>query len=103
MNPSDWLQFLAWLVVPSSITIAVGVVLSVVVEYLPNFDALDPKWKRVVVFALSLVVPVLAQVCRLASNVEGLAWADWATTWWPVVVAGVTSFASATVTHIRKL
>jgi hypothetical protein len=99
----DWLQFLEWCALPSGISVVVGVVLSVVVEYVPEFSALDPKWKRISVGALSLLIPVLAQALRLASGVPGLAWDDWSMTWWPALTAGFAAFAVATAAHIRKL
>ena len=96
----SWSDFLAYLSQPNGITAAVGVLLSVILEYWPQFDALAPKYKRLAFFVLSLAVPIAAAAL-------GVLTADWPAgfeaTFWPALVAGFVAFASGTVAHARKL
>ena len=55
----SWSEFLQYAASPG-IAAIVGAILSVVVEYLPEYDNLEPKWKRLVFFGLCMVVPLAA-------------------------------------------
>ena len=95
-----WLQFLLWMSTPGGISVVVGILLSVLIEYVPVFGALLPKWKRVVFFGLCLVIPVLAALLGIWT----LEWAPtWQATFWPALLAGILTFASGTMTHLPKL
>jgi len=96
-----WSEFLQWASSPG-INAIVGAVLSVVVEYLPKYDTLEPKWKRLVFFVLCLVVPLGATALAILTGEWG-AWGDWANTWWPAIVAGFTAASAGTLIHTRKV
>jgi len=95
-----WNEVLTFLSRPNGIAVAVGIILSLVVEYWPAFEALAAKWKRVVFFAASLIIPLLAAV--LGALTAGWSW-SWEATFWPALVAGVLAFGSGTALHTRKL
>ena len=96
----SWSEFLKFLVSPNGIAAALGVVESILVEYIPSFKVLLPKWKRLIFYFVCLVVPVLS----VAVGVFTLGWpADFQTTFWPAIGAGVVAFASGTLVHTRKL
>ena len=97
----SWSEALKYAAGPG-VNLIVGVLLSYAVEYWPAFGTWEPKWKRLVTLALSLAVPVVATALAVLSNEWG-AWGDWATTWWPALVAGGVAFGAATFAHIRKL
>lgn len=96
-----WSEFLHYAAGPG-VSVIVGVCLSVIVEYWPAYEALLPKWKRLAMAALCLIVPALATVAAVATGEWG-AWGDWATTWWPVLLAAFAAFTGATIAHARKL
>jgi hypothetical protein len=95
----DWATFLRW-ALTTGLPLLVGVALSFCVEYIPRFDELPGKWKRLVFFGASLAVANLAT----ALGVWTLQWPPtWADTWWSAQVAGVLCFASGTLAHTPKL
>jgi hypothetical protein len=95
-----WSQFLHWMASPGGIPVAVGILLSIGVEYVPNFKALTPKWKRAVFFGLSIAVPLAA--AGLGVLTDG--WSpSWVETFWPALAAGGVAFASGTMAHLPKL
>lgn len=93
-----WNEFLQLLSQPNGIAVGLGLVESVLVEYLPGFGALDAKWKRLVFLVVSLVIP-------LGAAGLGIATCDWSVTWndtfWPAVLAGGTTFAGGTFVHLK--
>jgi len=96
----SWSEFLDLFVQPNGIALLLGVLLSILAEYLPKFKDLSPKWKRAVFFVIALVIPLVG--CTLGILTAG--WSpSWESTWWPALVAGGVAFASGTVAHIRKL
>ena len=96
----SWEGFLRLLSTPNVIAAIVGILASFAAEYIPGFDALAPKWKRVAFFLLSFVVPV-------GGALLGVLTLDWPMTWeptfWPAFVAGWVAFAGGTIAHTRKL
>ena len=100
-----WKEFLDFLQGPG-ISIVVGVILSLVIEYWPAFQDLEPKWKQLVFAAFSFVVPLIG---ALGACVSGFgAWGDWSNLWWPALVNGGSAFFSGTMGHrvdsfVRKL
>jgi len=97
----SWSEFLAYAAGPG-VNVIVGIILSVIVEYLPAYGDLEAKWKRLGMAGLCLIVPALATVAAVATGEWG-AWGDWPTTWWPVLLAAFAAFSGATVAHVRKL
>jgi len=97
----SWSEFLKYAASPG-IAVIVGVVLSVVVEYIPSYELLEPKWKRAVFVILCFVVPLTATALAIATGVWG-AWGDFQETWWPAITAAFAATASGTIMHTRKL
>jgi hypothetical protein len=95
-----WNEFLQFLSQPNGIALALGVGESVLVEYIPGFGELDPKWKRIVFLGLCFIVPLGAAGLGIATEGWGVTWQN---TFWPAVLAGGTAFAGGTVAHVRKL
>jgi hypothetical protein len=96
----DWEQFLKWASNPSAIPVIVGVLLSIVTEYVPAFTRLQPKWKRAVFFGITVAVPLLAAGLGILTT----GWpATWEGAFWPALVAGVMAFGSGTLAHLPKL
>jgi len=96
-----WGEFLQWASSPG-INAIVGAIISVGTEYIPGYDTLEAKWKRLVFFALSMVVPVGATALAVLTGEWG-AWGDFQGTWWPAIVAGFTAGSAGTLVHTRKL
>lgn len=96
-----WDEFLRWAASPG-VNVIVGAVLSFVVDYLPKYDVLAPKWKRLVFFGLCMVVPLGATALAISTGVWG-EWADFANTWWPALVAGFTAGSAGTLAHTREV
>lgn len=96
----SWSDFLRWLCTPSAVMVAVGIILSFLVEYWPKYAGLAPKWKRLVFAGLCLVVPILSAVAGALSGV--FPW-SWEPTFWQAIVAGFAAFSSGTAAHVRKL
>jgi hypothetical protein len=96
-----WSEFLRYVAGPG-VSLVVGVLISVIVEYWPAFDLLLPRWKRLAVAGFSFAVPVLATVLAVVSGEWGQ-WGDWAGTWWPALVSGFAALSAATLAHTRKL
>lgn len=95
-----WPEFLAYLSEPNGLSVAIGVLWSFAIEFIPTFDTLDPRWKRIMFLVICLVVPVAAA----GLGVLTLDWdPDWQMTFWPALVAGALAFGSGTITHIRKM
>ena len=101
MNNITWSTFLLLMVGPG-VNSGVGLLLSGIVEYLPKYNDLAPKWKRLVFAGLSLVVPLTFTALAIAIGEFGQ-WGDWQTTWWPALVAGASAAFAGTVAHTRKL
>ena len=96
----SWSDFLALLSQPNGIAAAVGVSLSFVTEYIPGYEALVPKWKRLIFLAFCLVIPLAAA----GLGVLTAGWAlSWELTFWPALLAGGIAFGGGTVAHARKL
>jgi hypothetical protein len=97
----SWPDFLEWLVTPTAIPVALGIISSVLAEYFPQFKALAPRYKRLVFLGFSLLVPVAGT----ALGIQTLGWPNvWEPTWWQAVQAGVVAFAAGwAVNDTRKL
>ena len=94
-----WHEFLQYASSPG-IAAIVGALLSVIVEYVPRFEALGPKAKRASIFILSLAVPLLASFLGVLTD----SWeSSWDATYWPAIVAGFTAYTTSQVVHIRSL
>lgn len=95
-----WSDFLVLLSSPNGIAAAAGIVLSVLVEYIPAYKELAPKWKRLVFLGVCFIIPLAAAGLGIAT----VGWsASWEATFWPAVLAGGIAFGGGTVAHTRKL
>lgn len=97
----SWKEFLQ-LMTGTGINAAVGMLLSLTTDYWPDYNALEPKWKRVLFFVICFLIPIVATVAAIVTGEFG-AWGDWQTTWWPAIVAGATAAGVGTLVHTRKL
>lgn len=96
----SWSDFLAYLSQPNGIAVAAGFLWSWLIQYIPKYEALAPKWKRLVFAVVCLAVPLVAAVLGVIT----LDWSlDFEATFWPAIVAGATAFATGTISHVRKL
>ena len=79
---------------------AVAIVLSILVEYVPQYDMLNAKWKRLVYFGLCMIVPISAAALRGALGFVSWSFDPlfWHALWYGFSAAGV-----GTLAHVRKL
>ena len=95
----EWTEFLRYAAGPGVAAI-VGLLLSETANYLPGFDALAERLKRIVFCLLCMIVPTLASVL----GVWTAGWpSTWPATYWPALVAGAVAFGSGTLAHTRKM
>lgn len=93
-------EILRWAQGPG-INIVVGALLSGAGEYIPQYLALDPKYKRLIFGVFCLVVPLLAAFLGCSLGYQACSIEE---TYWPAVYAGaLVAFASGTLAHTRKL
>lgn len=97
MDAPTWNEALKFAAGPGAAVIA-GIVISVLIEYVGGFQALEEKYKVAVYVLLCLAVPVGATALAVLTNEWG-AWGDVATTWWPAVYAGLTGAGIGTLFH----
>lgn len=95
-----WSEFLALLSAPNGIAAAIGVVLSLVIEFWPEYEQLEARQKRLVFLGLCFVIPVAATTLGVLTAGWPLAWEP---TFWHAVLAGGIAFGGGTVAHARKL
>lgn len=91
--------FLAALAGPL-VAAAVGVILSIVVEYWSGYEALQPKWKRLVFFGLCLIVPIAAAFLRWGLGYVELTFDPLI---WHAIWNGAAAGGIGTLAHTRKL
>jgi hypothetical protein len=96
----SWESFLAFLSEPSGVSLGAGILLSILVEYWPQFATFTKKIKRVVFVGLCVAVPVLSAILGILT----LGWSPgWAETIWPAIVTGLFVFGSGTLAHTPRL
>jgi hypothetical protein len=83
---------------PAVATIA-GWMISALIEWWPEFQALQSKRTRVLVYILlCMIVPLAATIASIATGIFG-AWTDIANTWWPAIWAGIGAAGLGTLFH----
>ena len=97
----SWNEFLTAMAGPG-VNAAVGFLLSFGADYIPGYNDLDAKFKRVAFIVAAFLIPLAATVAAVYTGEFGQ-WGDWQTTWWPALVAGAAAAFSGTVAHTRKL
>lgn len=78
----------------------VGVLLSILVEYVPRWSELDAKAKRPLILVLCLLVPILATLGLVALDQLQANDID---LWWAALLAGATAFSTSQLAHIRLM
>ena len=94
--------FDVWLVALSGplVAVAVGLVLSWVVEWFPQYDNWAPKVKRLSFLVVCLAVPLLAVTLR---GLLGYAAWSFDPLYWHALWAGVAAYGVGNLAHTRKL
>jgi len=80
------------------IAVIAGLIISILVEYWPAFQAMPGKSRVLVYIVLCLLVPSAATALGIAVGLAG-AWADLGNTWWPAIAAGLTAAGIGTLFH----
>ena len=97
----SWCDGLAWLATVEGVVAGVlGLGLSWVIDYIPGFLDLAPRWKRVIILALCVVVPVIALLLQWQTGCIGVPSGD---AWWQAVAAGAVAFSTSQIAHLAKL
>ncbi|MDD5059443.1 MAG: hypothetical protein PHQ60_16420 [Sideroxydans sp.] len=96
----SWLEFLLWLLTHEGINAALGVVLSFVFDWYPDFDSLHPRVKRLAMAGLCLFIPLLGATLLWLGGYRALSWED---LYWPAVRAGGLAFLGNQLAHVRDL
>ena len=84
----------------TGINAAIGIIMSFVVEWWPQYGTLEAKTKRVIFLALCLFVPVFGATAGVGMGYQS---GVFDVTYWPALVAGGAAFATGTAVHIRKM
>ncbi len=92
-------EFLAWASGPGVAAI-VALLLSWLIEYVPRYELLEPKVKRLVFAGLCFVVPVLGALLRVAVGHASLSFDPLI---WQALVAGAAAFGAGTALHTQHL
>jgi len=96
-----WCEALAWvLVVKDAIATVIGVVLSVLAEYVPKYTTISPRMKRLVMLALCFAIPIIALLLAWASNCITQPTGDDV---WQAVYAGALTFLASQIAHTIQL
>ena len=96
----SWSEFLNYSM-NSGVNVIVGFLIGMTVDYIPKYETLTPKLKRLVFIALSFLVPVAALIAALTT--KEMVFQSYALTIWPVIVSGSTAAFAGTILHTRKL
>ncbi len=80
------------------IAVIAGLIISILVEYWPKFQAIPAKSRVLVYILLCLLVPLATTAVGIATGAFG-AWTDITTTWWPAIAAGATAAGIGTLFH----
>ena len=97
--PETLSDFIALLTTPDGIAAALGVVLSWLVEYIPQWDDLAPRWKRLLVAGTALVIGVCAVVVQAQMSGTPID----ADLLYRGVRAGALALATSQLAHARHL
>lgn len=92
-----WEEALHYVVGPGAAILA-GLVISVLIEYWPAFQATEEKHKVAIYVVLCVVFALVAQALAIATQIWG-SWGDVQTTWWPALWAGFAASGIGTLFH----
>ncbi len=99
-----WETVLVWLTTPSGVVAVLSILPSLATEYLGGtwYHTIDAKWKQLIFFVMSLLIPV-------SGVALGILTVDWPFMWepfWFALQAGAMGFTGGTLFHafvpIRK-
>lgn len=93
-------DFLVFLQQAAGIGMAIGFIMSLVVDWWPGYEKLEAKVKRLLFGGLCFAIPLAAAGVGVALRYYP---AEFGTVFWPALVAGFAAFGTGTFTHIRKL
>ena len=97
----SWCDALNWVLLAEGAVAAVlGVALSIIAEYVPKFATLAPRWKRLVILAVCVAIPVAALL--LAWYTGCVAQPDGEAVWQAVLAGGI-AFATSQLAHTPQL
>jgi len=98
----SWEEVLRYAQSSLGVSAIVGTMIFLLVEYVPGFGGTieDPKKKRLVVMALSLVVPVLALILEVLTVSHTTLTLPMI---WNAIFAGAASFGTSTALHTLVL
>lgn len=97
--PGTLCEALALLGTAALINVLLGGFVAALVEYWPAWEGLPPKWKRPIIFAFCLVVPVISLLARYALC-GGVIDQD---AIYLAFMAGLAAFTGSQFAHIYKL
>ena len=85
----------------------VGVVISFAVDEIPGFKvwfaSLEPRFKRLITFLLSLVIPILASLALGSISGFTVFSKEMGDLLWRAVQSGLLSFTASQAAHMRKM
>ena len=93
-------EFLVFLQQATGIGVAIGFIMSLVMDWWPGYDMLQPKAKRLFFGGLCFAIPLAAAGIGVAL---GYYPAEFDAVFWPALTAGFAAFGSGTFTHARRL
>lgn len=89
-------QFLDALTDPSGLAIALGMIFSWLVEYVPAWGTLAPKYKRPAFAFLCVLVPVLARAVQINLGLD----VNNFDRWWEAAYTGAVLFMSGSLSYL---
>jgi len=92
-------DFLTWAATSPGVNGIVGFFESFAIEWIPGFDALEAKWKRLTTMLISFAIPVLATVSLWALGARPIS----IDSVWVALTAGFSAFFGSQLAHIRQL
>ena len=92
----DFNTFIDWMR-GSGVNVIIGFLLSFGVEWFPQWTTMADKIKRLVMFTLCLLIPLLG---TLIGVLFGTLDAGFVVSWWPALVAGFAAFSTSTMAHM---
>lgn len=87
-------EFLQYVQTSAGINVVIGFVLSFIAEWIPGYDDIEPKLKRLVIMVLCFVLPVGATILLGCYTAECI---------WSALLAGGAAFFGSQAAHARKL
>ena len=87
--------------VMDSLGVVIGAVMSLLADYIPNFNVLEPKYKRLVFVSASFIVPLFVFLFGYMAGVYEFI--DFQTSIYPFLRSGFAVAVGGTVAHTRYL